>query len=375
MPTQPAGLFRTLNAKLRQGDQFVLFIIAALGMFILSPRLVLRAYDVIAEGFTGAPVAVDWHAWRSLPNLLPAGVTVALLTFRLNRVMRLSALVATLGVVAVLKGPLTPPTILPLTVFALTAYALIRLPWSRFIVGMLVFGFMVVSVVVVKRWWGGTGAPAVIAGFPVVLPLLWYSVYEHRQDAALSLKRFMLFVGGRLVGSPVLTYRDLFSTAEGAQLTATRWAGVRAIYIALIASLFAQFVNALSGVVDVSSMTGVPLLVMSYLAYVGYCCGFVVRFNIFIGVLRLAGIPIRSNFRYWLLARTPNEHWQRWNLLAREWFLTFVFYPIRRARRWLFGAIMMSLLVTGVLHVLPRILLDGIGIPEFTARTAYWLVN
>ena len=362
-------------ARLRGGDQLALFVLAALGMVILSPRIVFRAYAVIIEALTGSPGDVNWNSWPRVPVMLPVGVAVGLITFRLEQAARLSLMAGTLVALAVITGPLNTETALPLTLFALTTYALIRLPWPRFVVALLVSAFTILSVVAAQRWFSDTLVPAIIGGFAIVVPLLWNSVYEHRRDSPLKLRRFILFVGGRLLNSPVMTYRDLFSTAEGDQLTATRWAGVRALYIALLASIAAQLIKTISTMSPIANMSGAPLLVMSYLDYVVYCCSFVVRFNVFIGVLRLAGIPIRSNFRYWLLARTPNEHWQRWNLLSREWFLTFVFYPIMRARRWLFVAIMSALLVTGVLHVLPRVLLGGIGMPEFTARSVYWLIN
>jgi hypothetical protein len=170
-------------------------------------------------------------------------------------------------------------------------------------------------------------------------------------------------------------YQDLFAPVQGAQLKALRWAGIRTLYIALVASIAAKGAQMLSASAGRESLTTLPLLGLSYVEYVGYYCGFVVRFNTVIGVLRLFGVPLRSNFRYWLLARTPNEHWQRWNILAREWFLTFMFYPVMRARRWLFAAVMAALLGAGFLHTVPLALINGLQAPRAFASGVYWGVN
>jgi D-alanyl-lipoteichoic acid acyltransferase DltB (MBOAT superfamily) len=108
---------------------------------------------------------------------------------------------------------------------------------------------------------------------------------------------------------------------------------------------------------------------------VEFYCSVVVGFNIFIGICRLFGLPVRDNFRYWLLARTPNEHWQRWNLLLREWVLTYAFFPIMRAKRWLFAAVMAALTLSGLLHQLPRILMGRSTSVSISIGFFYWIVN
>jgi hypothetical protein len=375
-PRRPLpGLVERVASGLGRGDQFGLFLIAAIGMFLLSPKVLLLGYSILAERLTNGTVQVDWRSWPTIPVMLPVGVTVAMLCFRMPRTWRTSVLVAALGIVAVTFGPLTPGTLIPITIFVLAIYALIRLPLPRLAVALLVSAWMVASLWIALRYFPDTPGAALLGGFAIVLPLLWYSVYEHKREAALSLHRFVLFIAGRLFGSPVMTYHDVFTPVQGAELTAVRWAGVRAIYIALLASFANHTITQLESIVATDSLNGVALLGMSYLSYIGYCCGIVLRFNIFIGVLRLVGVPLRSNFRYWMLARTPNEHWQRWNLLAREWVLTFVFYPIMRARRWLFAAVMGALVIVGIIHMLPRMMMTGLPGPEMTARAVYWIAN
>jgi hypothetical protein len=306
---------------------------------------------------------------------LPVGVAVALITFRFQRRARLATLIAVAIPLAWVGGPLESGSILPLTLFALGAYAVIRLPLPRLPVAFLVTLFTVASLLAALEWWGDTTAVRVIGSFPVLIPILWYSVFEHGGRTLLSLRRFVLYLGARLFSSPVLMYQDLFAPVQGAQLKALRWAGIRTLYIALVASIAAKGAQMLSASAGRESLTTLPLLGLSYVEYVGYYCGFVVRFNTVIGVLRLFGVPLRSNFRYWLLARTPNEHWQRWNILAREWFLTFMFYPVMRARRWLFAAVMAALLGAGFLHTVPLALINGLQAPRAFASGVYWGVN
>lgn len=358
------------------GDQFGLFVLASAGMFLLAPKFVVSAYVLMSGWLTDNAAQPDLSILPEVPLILPIGVTLALLTFRLERITRISALVIAFSLtLAWTYAPLDPRFAALLAAFALTAYGIIRLRLPRFPVALLMTAFVVASLLAAVRWWSETPAVAVLGGFPVLVPMLWYSVYEHGSRTVLSLRRFLLYIAGRLFSSPVVTYRDLFTPAEGRELTATRWAGVRTLYIALLASIAMRLASALLALPAIESFTGLSLLMISYLDYVGYCFGIVVRFNTFIGVLRLFGVPVRSNFRYWLLARTPNEHWQRWNILAREWFLTFVFYPIMRARRWLFAAVMSALLSAGVLHAIPVMLINGFHAPHAAAHLVYWTVN
>ncbi len=366
---------KAFAARIRRGDHVGLFFLAALGMLLLSPRILLRTFEAVAELITQTEVHVDWAAWPQVPALVPIGVITALATFGQTRTVRAAALLTALGLAATVFGPLTPTAAVPLLLFGVTTWALIRLPLPRLTAALLVTLLTVASLGVSLHWLEDGAVVGVLAGFPIVLPLLWYSVYEHGRDGPLPLRRYLLYIGSRMVGSPVTTYRDLFTWADDARIMAVRWAGVRAIYIALLAGMADHLIGRMTVSSNTVGLAGMPLLAVSYLEYLGYCLGFVERFNFFIGVLRLFGVPVRSNFNYWMLARTPNEHWQRWNLLAREWFLTFVFYPIMRARRWLFVAVMGALLGAGILHVLPVFMTQGMGLPEFTARAAYWLIN
>ena len=372
----PRVVSQTPASNPQGSDQLGLFVLASAGMLLLAPKFVVSAYILLSRWLTDNAAQPDLSFLPDVPLMLPIGVTLALLTFRLERITRISALVIALSLtLAWTYAPLDPRFAALLAAFTLTAYGLIRLRLPRLPVALLMTAFVVASLAAAVRWWSETPAVVVLGGFPVLVPMLWYSVYEHGSRTVLSLRRFLLYIAGRLFSSPVVTYRDLFTPAEGRELTVTRWAGVRTLYIARLASIATRLATAVLAIPAIESFTGLSLLMISYLDYVGYCCGIVVRFNTFIGVLRLFGVPVRSNFRYWLLARTPNEHWQRWNILAREWFLTFVFYPIMRARRWLFAAVMSALLCAGALHAVPVMLINGFHAPDAASRLVYWTVN
>lgn len=361
----------TIASRFRRGDELGLFIVAAAGMVLLAPRFL-----VLANHWLGGSLSrPDLSAWPYVPLILPLGVAAALLTFRMGRTARLGALVGLIVPLGWVHGRIDETTVLPLAAFALIAYAIVRLPLPRFPVALLMTAHAVAGLLAAVHWWGDTPVVIVLGGFPVLVPMLWYSVYEHRQRKPLGLRRFLTHLAGRLFSSPVMTHADLFRPVTGAELTAVRWAGIRAIYIALVASLVAHFAEAVSTHPGAAAIGGFQLLALSYIEYVAFCCRIVVRFNVFIGVVRLFGVPVRNNFRYWLLARTPNEHWQRWNILAREWFVTFLFYPIMRARRWLFAAVMAALLGAGVLHTVPYAIINGFHAPRATASLIYWTVN
>jgi hypothetical protein len=304
----------------------------------------------------------------------PVAVAFGLITFFWRPEARLRLLALLLIPLAWLHGRLDYRSLLPTALYLLAGYGLIRIPWRRPIVAGLTALLTVGSLVAARRWLGGSALLTVLALLPVLIPMLWYSAYEQGRGA-LTLSRFLTYMGSRFVSMPVVTYGDLFTSVSPSRLTPTRWAGVRAIYIALIASIVAKAWEGVAVRVSPDTLTGLPLLLASYGEYVGYYCAVVGRVNLAIGVARLWGVPIRDNFKYWLLARTPNEHWQRWNVLAREWLLTFVFFPIMRGRRWLFGAVMAALLTAGLLHLTPILITTGFRAPRAVASLVYWGMN
>lgn len=88
-----------------------------------------------------------------------------------------------------------------------------------------------------------------------------------------------------------------------------------------------------------------------------------------VGVARLFGYGLRDNFHRPLLASTPAQFWQRWDLYWREFLVSAFFIPVslglaRRdgeVRRWhLAPAIGVTFLGTWTLNLIPLTLLGGL---------------
>jgi hypothetical protein len=358
-------------------DHFLFFVLAALCLPMLMPRtiaLMVYAFDrfVLGAAIVRPPLA----GWPSMPAIVLPCVGASLLAFFLPRAHRLTALVVLSFAGGLAFGYLDFASLLVFGAFVAITFGVIRLPISRLaaalVLCLLALGLLQMSV----HWFEGM-AIASVGTFPMALvPMLWYSAYEHKLPRRpLALPRLSGYLFVRFFDGPVVTHGDMFSPVSGKQLVATRFAGMKALYVAAAASLAAALGDMLWSRYQVAELRGLPLLLLSYAGYVGTYCKLVVLFNVIIGILRLFGIPVRDNFNYWLLARTPNEHWQRWNLLFREWVITFVFFPIMKSRRWLFAAIMCSLLVSGLLHVIPAALTRSLGLFGAVLDMGYWIVN
>ena len=355
-------------------DQFALFVLAAAGMLLATPRVLALGHYFVVRAM-GEPVErPDLSAFPSVPPAYLFGVAIALATFFLKPAHRMLALAAMVVPLAVLTGRLDLRSIVPLTLFMLAAYLVIRAPIGRLKAALLTIALSLAALLGCVTFVSGSAAVGFTAGWAMLVPMLWYSAYEHGRSP-LRIERFLGYMSARLFGGPVFTYTELFSAASGPALAATRWAGVRTIYIALLASFCVAAAEQLTSVIPPDDHRGPALLAISYMQYVGAYSEIVIRFNLVIGILRLFGIPVRNNFAYWLLARTPNEHWQRWNMLFREWILTFVFFPVMRSRRWLFAAVMAALLTSGLLHTVPPWIMRRLSAPQLTAHLLYWVLN
>jgi D-alanyl-lipoteichoic acid acyltransferase DltB (MBOAT superfamily) len=259
--------------------------------------------------------------------------------------------------------------------FAITAFAVVKLPISRSIAAGLITALSFVALTFLAPMTGGAAFAGMVSFQATLLPMLWYSVYEEAGSRGpLRLRRFLLYLSARFFGGPAVTYPDLFSLPRE-RLDETRLAGVRAIYIALIAAITTAAAGWVDRTYPNEALKGFPLLAASYVGYVGAYCKIVVAFNLVIGVLRVFGIPVRNNFDYWLLAATPNEHWKRWNILFREWLVTFVFFPIMRAKRWLFVAVMAALMTSALLHIVPVVIYGEPSWAYIVANTLYYFLN
>jgi hypothetical protein len=356
-----------------QDSEFLWFGLAAIGIIVLEPRFWLLARYLGGYMLQHPEPRPVLAGLPHLSPIVPIALAAFLLTFFSATEVRLKLLALMVLPFAVLDGGLDAPSALPIAAVVGTTYLLLQLPLSPLRLSFVVAGFCLVCTVLMARLLPGDAVDVFLGGWPVLMPMLWYSA--HRQARGrLSLREFASYISCRLVTCPAITYDDL-RTASDDRLRATRWAGMRALYIALAAS-FAQSVGSrFLTRFPLASVHGFTLLATSYVHYVSYYCGIVLRFNVFIGIVRLFGIGVRSNFNYWLLARTPNEHWQRWNILTREWIITFVFFPIMRRHRQLFLAVFGALLTSGILHMAPDILTGESSVSNVVAGLIYWFAN
>ena len=380
-----AALYERLLARLRRHrhtawlarEHFIFFALASVVLPLLMPRtlaLMTYALERFVLGHAVARPALE--GWPAMPSLVLPAVAASLLAFFLPRPARLVALLGFSVVSGWFFGYLDALSVGLFGLFVLAAFGVIRLPVSR-AVALALLCILALVLLLASVHWFDDRAIAAIGTFQVtLLPMLWYSAYEHRAPRRpLALRRFASYLYLRFFGGPVVTYTDVFSAADGQRLSQVRFAGMKALYIAALASLATAGAHSIWRAMPVNEQTGLSLLAVSYVGYVGENCQLVLAFNVVIGVLRLFGVPLRDNFNYWLLARTPNEHWQRWNLLFREWVVTFVFFPIMKSRRWLFAAVMSSLLVSGFLHIFAAAIAGTTGVFASVLYMLYWTVN
>jgi len=359
-------------------DHFLFFALAIMGAVFLAPRYLVIAEYFVERYILNLPVPRgETSAFPYVPNMLIPLFFLFLITYFLKPRLRLGILlVLALPLTILVEGNFDVPSVGVYLVFLTVVFLVIKLQIRRVMKLVFICSAAVFLLYLSKNWpFLARISIGEIAAFQAALiPMLWYSVYEELPPKrTLNPGKFLLYHYARIFGSPVLTYKDVFSPVDS--LSKIRFDGIKAIYVALLASMLGWAIANITKSVDETSLQGLPLLAYSYGEYVERYCRTWVLFNLFIGGARLFGIPVRDNFNYWLLARTPNEHWRRWNILLREWVITFIFFPIMRGKKWLFVAILASLMVSGVLHILPRFFDEQIPWFGISSRLMYWFLN
>ena len=226
--------------------------------------------------------------------------------------------------------------------------------------------------------WPFSGAPAIVAistFAPGFVPMLWYSVHDI-SGGRMSRGGFGLYLFCRFFNAPAFSPREL--RVDHAHSRRWQWRGVAALGSAFLSAflywaLRRRFLDVHHP--DWFSSSGARLWGYSYVFYLAFGFRLQAWLNVFVGLARLAGVPVEDNFHFWALARTPNERWRRWNRLFREWILTFVFYPMMRARRGLFAAIMVTLLSSGLVHVAGTLSPGRWSAWTAALQLAYWSIN
>lgn len=214
--------------------------------------------------------------------------------------------------------------------------------------------------------------PGMVVGLLVVF---WYACFQVTTHKPMTYTGYLGYTHTRLfMEGPVFTPQE-FAPAAAPQADEVRLGGVRVLISALVCKTLSFHIGLFLAARDWKAAGGLALLGYSYLNYLAVCFGVVFSYNLMLGVLRLFGLPVRDNFASWILARTPNEHWRRWNLLFREWLVTFTFFPMMRARINLFFCVMATLLISGVIHVAANASGGVFSLADFTLTMGYWAVN
>lgn len=359
-------------------ENFLFFLLVTGGIFILSPRYLVFLKYVLEKFLLQLPVVKpDTSSLPYTPIMILYMLLIFFLTYFLKPKIRLAILLTVSVPLLFINFDFSFFTLGIFVLFLIIIYILIKLPIRRSLVVGLVCTLSLCFVALCKYWERVASSTLADLVFfqTLFLPMLWYSVYEELPPKRrLHPLRFLSYHYTRIFGAPMLRYNDLFGTSHQT-LDQVRFGGIKALYVVLFAALTIWSFKKISSFVDSSQLTGFSLLIFSYMSYVSYYCAIVIPMNTFVGTARLFGIPVRDNFNYWLLARTPNEHWRRWNLLFREWVITFIFFPIMRAKQWLFVAVMVSLLISGILHIVARIFDTQLNWFRITNTMMYWTLN
>lgn len=355
----------------------------------IASRLLIAALTFVPYLFVGQTwLLAHWAGRRALGEAaaLPDFSGVATIPGRMvalhalflgvmwlpRRVQLWAAAIGALGL-GLAAGFVDAPSAVLLLAFGLAFYGIFKLSVPRW----LMLTAIVISVPAVRTaadmlGWSTLSRASISTGLIV---LLWYACYHVTTGKILSLTHYLSYLKTRLfMEGPVFTIQE-FTPDDESKLAELRLAGIEALSIAMVSRSLSHHIGAFLAGRAWFEATGLSLLGYSYLNYLALAFDLVASYNLYLGLLRLFGMPIRDNFNGWFFARTPNEHWRRWNLLLREWIITFTFYPMMRARVPLFLAIMGTLIASGLLHVYAHVGTAPLDFERMAITMLYWVVN
>ncbi len=353
--------------------RFAVFAAVTFLPYLVLPRTWIGAAWVAAKlAGTPFPLAAALSGTSTIPGRLLAFHALALAAWWLPGAWRVRAAAAGALGIGLGLGIIDVPSLVALTLFSALMWGVFHLPVPRWLMlGAVVAGPLALRGLAHAAGWEALDRSGTSLG---LLVLLWYACYQVTTGKAAGFSSYAAYLQTRFfMEGPVLAPEDVRGDADRG-LAALRWAGVKALVIALAARVVAfQVERLLPG--GWRAATGFELLGYSYLNYIALSCVLVFSYNLPLGLMRLLGFPVRDNFSWWFLARTPNEHWQRWNMLFREWLITFTFYPMMRARRPLFVSVMGTLLISGALHLYGRMFGGHLHADGALLILAYWVAN
>ncbi len=83
--------------------------------------------------------------------------------------------------------------------------------------------------------------------------------------------------------------------------------------------------------------------------YIAWFLRLSTSFDLMTAVVRLFGIPVENSFRWALLAASPIELWQRWNIYNRKLLLKFFYFPLGGSHHHRYRNVMVTFLGSALL--------------------------
>ena len=96
----------------------------------------------------------------------------------------------------------------------------------------------------------------------------------------------------------------------------------------VVADLLAQLVNAVYNAPDISSLSGLSVLVATVLFFIQIYCDFSAYSDIAIGCAQLLGIKLMTNFNKPFSSQTVTEFWSRWHVSLTDCFNEYIYLPL-----------------------------------------------
>jgi alginate O-acetyltransferase complex protein AlgI len=176
---------------------------------------------------------------------------------------------------------------------------------------------------------------------------------RHLGVFALYVSFFPQLVAGPIERShrllPQLVERKAFDTAGiviGLRLAL--WGLFKKVVIADLVGTVVSHVYA-----DPHAFKGPPLVIATVFFAVQIYCDFSGYSDIAIGIARMMGFRLMTNFKQPYLARTIADFWRRWHISLSTWFRDYVYLPLGGSRvprlRWMVN-IMVVFTVSGLWH-------------------------
>lgn len=104
---------------------------------------------------------------------------------------------------------------------------------------------------------------------------------------------------------------------------------------------------------DVTSYTGLPLIIATYFFAFQIFCDFAGYSFIAIGSAKILGFNLMENFRRPYFARSVQEFWRRWHISLSTWFRDYIYFPLGGSRvkvSKMYFNLMIVFIVSGIWH-------------------------